>query len=174
MSDEDCERVHLGIATETLIRANGEVESLLTDDEIENLCIYRGTLNDAERTIIQDHVVATIDMLENLPYPKHLRRGRSLLVEHHERVDGKGYPRQLTAAQMSPQARMMAIADVFEALTAADRPYKKPMPLSRALAILGSMKESGHIDADLFDIFVREKVWKSYGERTCGPRRWTR
>ena len=104
-------------------------------------------------------------MLESLPYPKHLRRIPEFAGGHHERMDGKGYPKGLKRDQMSVQARVMGIADVFEALTASDRPYKKAMPLSQALAILGRMKLDGHIDPDLFDVFINEGVWLEYAKR---------
>ena len=99
-----------------------------------NLCIERGTLNDGEREVINNHIVATIKMLESLPYPPYLTRVPEYAGGHHERMDGKGYPRGLTREQMSVQARVMGIADIFEALTAADRPYKKAMPLSASAA----------------------------------------
>jgi HD-GYP domain-containing protein (c-di-GMP phosphodiesterase class II) len=119
-------------------------------------------LTQEERRIINNHIVATIEMLEALPYPKYLKRVPEYAGGHHERMDGKGYPRGLKRDQMSIPARIMAIADVFEALTASDRPYKKAMPLSVALKILSNMKQEGHIDPDIFDIFVREEVYLDY------------
>ena len=163
MSDDHKARV-VKIAERRWRDVDGYEQPLLSEEEVENLCIARGTLNDDERQVIQNHIVATIDMLESLPYPKHLRRVPEYAGAHHERVDGAGYPRGLVREQMSWPARMMAIADVFEALTASDRPYKKAMPLSRALTILGHMKEEGHIDPDLFDVFIRQEVWKRYAE----------
>jgi len=108
-------------------------------------------------------------MLESLPYPKHLRRVPEFAAGHHERMDGTGYPRGLTRDQMSVQARVMGIADIFEALTAGDRPYKRAMPLTRALTILGRMKEDQHVDPDLFEVFVRDKVYLHYAERFLEP-----
>ena len=140
----------------------GETVNFLTADEVENLSIPYGTLNSAEREIIQHHITVTIDMLESLPWPKHLRNVPEFAGGHHERVDGKGYPRGLTGDQMSVQARIMAIADIFEALTAKDRPYKKGKSLTEALHILGKLRLSGHIDPDLFDVFVRERVFLDY------------
>ena len=96
-------------------------------------------------------------MLESLPWPKHLKNVPEYAGGHHERMDGKGYPRGLTREEMSVQARVMGIADIFEALTAKDRPYKKGKTLTEALTILGKFKLNGHIDPDLFDIFIREK-----------------
>ena len=115
-----------------------------------------------EREIINNHVTVTIKMLESLPYPKHLKRVPEYAGGHHEKLDGTGYPNKLTAEQMSIPARMVAIADIFEALTAADRPYKKAMPLSLALTILGRMKEDNHIDPDLFDVFIHDKLYLKY------------
>jgi HD-GYP domain-containing protein (c-di-GMP phosphodiesterase class II) len=130
-----------------------------------NLSIRRGTLNAGEREIINNHIVSTIRMLEALPWPPHLRRVPEYAGGHHERMDGKGYPRGLTREQMSIQARVMGIADVFEALTASDRPYKAPKTLSESIQILGRMKQDQHIDPDLFDVFVRERVYLDYARR---------
>ena len=144
---------------------SGNTAHFLTDDEIENLNIPRGTLTAKEREIINYHIVATIKMLEALPWPKHLRRVPEYAGGHHERMDGKGYPRGLTREQMSVQARVMGIADIFEALTARDRPYKKGKTLTESLQILGKFKEGGHIDPDLFDVFIRRKVYQRYAEQ---------
>jgi HD-GYP domain-containing protein (c-di-GMP phosphodiesterase class II) len=108
-------------------------------------------------------------MLEALPWPKHLKNVPEYAGGHHERMDGKGYPRGLTKDQMSPQARMMAIADIFEALTAADRPYKKGKTLTESLNILGKMATGGHVDLDLFDIFIRKKVYLQYAQLYMNP-----
>jgi HD-GYP domain-containing protein (c-di-GMP phosphodiesterase class II) len=108
-------------------------------------------------------------MLEALPWPHHLKNVPEYAGGHHERMDGKGYPRGLTREQMPVQARMMGIADIFEALTAADRPYKSGMKLSQALAIMERMKHGGHIDPDLFEVFVRERVYQRYAERFLDP-----
>jgi HD-GYP domain-containing protein (c-di-GMP phosphodiesterase class II) len=104
-------------------------------------------------------------MLESLPWPKHLKNVPEYAGGHHERMDGKGYPRGLTREQMSVPARIMGIADIFEALTAKDRPYKKGKTLTEALTILGKLKANGHVDPDLFDIFLRERVYLSYAEQ---------
>jgi HD-GYP domain-containing protein (c-di-GMP phosphodiesterase class II) len=135
---------------------------LLNSEEVENLKISRGTLNDTERQIINNHVTVTIKMLESLPYPKHLKNVPEFAGCHHEKMDGTGYPNQLNGEQMSIPARMIAIADIFEALTAGDRPYKKGMLLSQALKILGRMKVEKHIDPDLFDVFMNQKIYLKY------------
>lgn len=135
---------------------------LLSDEEARNLKIERGTLTPEERQIINNHVSVSIKMLESLPYPKYLARVPEYAGGHHEKMDGSGYPNKLTREQMSIPARMMAIADIFEALTAADRPYKKAMSLSESLKIMGQMKVDNHIDGDLFDVFMHERVYLAY------------
>ena len=147
----------------------GEEEPILTPDEIENLCVSRGTLNAREREIINHHVVASIDMLEQLPYPRSLRNVPAIAGAHHERMDGHGYPKGLVRDQISMQGRILGLADVFEALTARDRPYKPGMSLKRALSILESMRDEGHIDADLFEVFVRDKVYLRYAAEYLHP-----
>jgi HD-GYP domain-containing protein (c-di-GMP phosphodiesterase class II) len=107
----------------------------------------------------------TIMMLESLPLPRHLRNVPEIAGGHHEKMNGTGYPKRLKRDQMSPVARMMAIADVFEALTAADRPYKKAKPLSEAIKIMGFMKKDNHLDPELLDLFLTAGVWKQYAER---------
>ncbi len=164
MSPEDQQRVRR-IGRRSWTGPDGKSVPLLSDDEIHNLTIPKGTLTEDERGIINQHIDVTIRMLEALPFPKHLKRVPEFAGGHHERVDGRGYPKGLTRDQMSIQARIMAIADIFEALTAKDRPYKKGMPLSRALQILGRMKLDHHIDPDLFDVFVRDKVYMKYARR---------
>ena len=104
-------------------------------------------------------------MLEALPWPRDLKNVPEYAGGHHERMDGKGYPRGLTGNQMSVQARIMGIADIFEALTARDRPYKRGKTLTESLHILGQMKLNGHVDPDLFDIFVRERVYLRYAKQ---------
>jgi HD-GYP domain-containing protein (c-di-GMP phosphodiesterase class II) len=149
--------------------AKGVERDFLTADEIENLTIRSGTLNANEREIINQHIVATIKMLEKLPWPRHLRNVPEFAGGHHERMDGKGYPRGLKGEQMSVQARVMAIADVFEALTARDRPYKPGMKLSQAMGIMHKFKRNGHIDPDLFDVFVSQGVYLSYAHAFLEP-----
>ncbi|MBF8268571.1 MAG: phosphohydrolase [Gammaproteobacteria bacterium] len=153
------------IASRTWQGPDGTQQKLLTDEEIYNLVVERGTLTAEERKVINNHIVVTINMLESLPYPKHLESVPEYAGGHHEKMDGTGYPRGLTRDQMSIPARMMGIADIFEALTAGDRPYKKAMPLSQALSILGRMKLGNHIDPDLFDLFISEKVYLEYAEK---------
>ncbi len=164
MRDMDIERVRR-IAEYRWTDVAGHQASFLTEDELRNLTIRAGTLTQDERQIINHHIVATIKMLEALPWPKHLRNVPEYAGGHHERMDGKGYPKGLLREQMSVQARVMGIADIFEALTAKDRPYKKGKTLSESLEILGKMRLGGHIDPDLFDIFVGKKVYLRYAEK---------
>ncbi len=168
MSNEYKERLQI-IATYRWIDPKGVEVNFLTEDEVYNLNISRGTLTAEERKVINDHIVVTIEMLEQLPYPRNLRRVPEYAGGHHERMDGKGYPKGLTREQMSLPARMMGIADIFEALSAKDRPYKKGKTLTECLQILGKMKESNHIDPDLFDLFVSEKVYLHYAHEYLDP-----
>lgn len=168
MTDEQVSRVYT-IARTQWVDIYGEKKPLLLDDEIENLTIKRGTLNDKEREVINYHIVATIKMLESLPFPKHLQKVPEYAGGHHEKMDGSGYPKGLKKEQMSVQARIMAIADIFEALTASDRPYKSGKKLSECLKIMKFMKQDRHIDEDLFDVFIREKVYLRYAEEFLDP-----
>lgn len=151
-------------------KENGVKKDLLSEREVYNLCISRGTLTNEERKVINDHIVITIEMLEKLPYPKHLQNIPEFAGGHHEKLDGTGYPKGLTKDEMSIQARMMAIADIFEALTAKDRPYKKGKTLSQAMRILGFMKNDAHIDAELFDVFVKNKIYLDYAQKYLDPK----
>lgn len=168
MTAEDQQRVR-DIGMMTIVDSHGSVVPFLSEDEIYNLGIAKGTLTAEEREIINNHIVVTINMLESLPYPKALMRVPEYACGHHERMDGKGYPKGLTREQMSVPARVMGIADIFEALTSKDRPYKKAKTLSESLMILGKMKVDHHIDPDLFDLFVREKIYIKYAQQFLEP-----
>ena len=168
MSEESQQRVRQ-IATYQWRNAEGKSGNFLSDEEVDNLNIRAGTLSAEERQIINHHIDVTIKMLESLPWPRHLKKVPEYAGGHHERMDGKGYPRGLTREQMSWQARMMGIADIFEALTAKDRPYKKGKTLTEALTILGKFKLGGHIDPDWFDIFMRENVYLDYAQQFLDP-----
>jgi HD-GYP domain-containing protein (c-di-GMP phosphodiesterase class II) len=169
MHDADIERVR-AIARKYRWRdPTGSETDFLSEDELTNLTIRAGTLTQEERQIINRHIEVTIRMLEALPWPKHLTKVPEFAGGHHERMDGKGYPRGLTREQMSVQARCMGIADIFEALTAQDRPYKKGKTLTEALTILGKFKLNGHIDPDLFDIFMWEKLYDKYAVKFLDP-----
>ncbi|GAB3378146.1 GAF and HD-GYP domain-containing protein [Massilia agri] len=164
MSPDDQERVRR-IAQYRWTAPGGQEQAFLSENEVHNLTVRFGTLTDDERKIINNHIDVTIRMLESLPWPKHLKNVPEYAGGHHERMDGKGYPRGLTREQMSVQARIMAIADIFEALTACDRPYKKGKKLSESLHILGRFALNGHIDPDLFDIFVRNRVYLQFAHK---------
>jgi hypothetical protein len=144
-------------------------EQLYNKGELYNLGVARGTLAEEERYKINEHIVQTLIMLSQLPFPKHLRNVPEIAAGHHEKMDGTGYPRRLTRDEMSPLARMMAIADIFEALTAIDRPYKQGKKLSEAIKIMSFMKKDQHIDPDLFDLFLRAGVYREYAERFMKP-----
>ncbi len=169
MSDEDQNRV-CAIARKYPWRGPaGKTVDFLSEDEIRNLTIRAGTLTPEERQVINHHIDVTIRMLEALPWPKHLTHVPEYAGGHHERMDGRGYPRGLVRDQMSVQARCMGIADIFEALTAKDRPYKKGKTLTESLTILGKFKLEGHIDPDLFDVFMWDKVYEKYARRFLDP-----
>ncbi len=149
-------------------KLEGKKINFFDEKDVRNLQIPKGTLLPEEREIINDHIVITIDMLEKLPYPKKLRNVPEFAGGHHEKLDGTGYPKGLKDEEMSVQAKMMAIADIYEALTAADRPYKDGKKLSQAMRIMGFMKKDYEIDQDLFEIFVKEGVYKKYAEKYLG------
>lgn len=164
MSADLQQRVHQ-IASTYQVEIRGIRQPILTANEVSNLCIERGTLNAEERRIINRHINVTIDMLESLPFPKHLKNVPEYAGGHHEKMDGSGYPRGLRQEQMSVQARIMAIADIFEALTAADRPYKKAKTLSESLKIMSFMARDQHIDKELFRVFVEQDVYRVFAKQ---------
>lgn len=169
MRDDDQERVREISRNYPWRDVDGNGVDFLTDEEAKNLTIRSGTLTPEERQTINHHIEVTIKMLESLPWPRHLKNVPEYAGGHHERMDGKGYPRGLMREQMSVQARIMGIADIFEALTAKDRPYKKGKTLTESLNILGRFKLNGHVDPDLFNVFVREKVYLRYAEQFLDP-----
>ncbi|WP_018232322.1 HD-GYP domain-containing protein [Thioalkalivibrio thiocyanodenitrificans] len=167
---EPAEQARLaGIARRHFLDHAGHRVALLDGDELANLMIPKGTLTAAERQIINSHIDVTLQMLERLPFPKNLRNVPEFAGGHHERVDGKGYPKGLTGNEMSVQARIMAIADVFEALTAGDRPYKPAKKLSETLGIMARMAAEGHLDAALFDVFLQREVYLDYARTHLKP-----
>lgn len=137
--------------------------------ELYNLSIRRGTLNDEERFKVNDHVVQTYIMLKALPWPEGLERVPEIAATHHERMDGRGYPRRIAADGLTLPERVMAVADVFEALTAADRPYKPAKSLSEAMRILVSMGKEGHLDPAVVAYFLRSGLWETYAGRFLRP-----
>ena len=164
------EQAHiLRISKQYSLKINGEETPLLTDDEVENLMIRRGTLTQGEREIMKRHMDITKNILDILPFPKHLSNVAEYALGHHEKLDGTGYPRGLTKEQMSVPARLMAITDIFEALSAVDRPYKKAKPVSECLNILGNMVSNNHLDPDIFAIFIESEVYKNYIYEYANP-----
>lgn len=163
MRQEDVDRI-FKISNYKYCNSLGESVNFLTENEVENLSIRRGTLTEKERKIINHHIEVTIRLLEELPWPKHLKNVTEYAGGHHERMDGKGYPRGLTRKELSIPARMMGIADIFEALTAQDRPYKPAKTLSDAVYMLSRFAKDNHIDSELFEVFIKERVYLKYAE----------
>lgn len=144
-------------------------DNLYNLGELYNLKIKAGTLTNEDRFKINDHIVQTIIMLDQLPFPRHLRRVPEYAGGHHEKINGTGYPRKLHASEMSLPARMMAIADIFEALTAADRPYKLPKTISQSIKIMSFMVKDEHLDKDLFELFLTSGKYLEYAEKFLKP-----
>lgn len=166
MSDEMKERLNQ-IAKKSY-QLNGK-DKYLTENELYNLSIKKGSLTPEERQIIQNHAMVTYKMLSQLPFSKKLRNVPRYASGHHEHLDGTGYPLGLNEKDLPLQARIMALADIFEALTAKDRPYKKPMPLSKALQILGFMAKDRHIDPKIYEFFIKEKIYAEYVKSELNP-----
>ncbi|MES1185787.1 MAG: HD domain-containing phosphohydrolase [Myxococcales bacterium] len=154
---------------ERTLEMGGQRVPLLTAEEVQNLSISRGTLTEKERLIINAHMVHTVNILNALPFPPQLRRVPEYATGHHEKMDGTGYPRGIYAGDMSVPARIMAVADVFEALTAMDRPYKQPKKLSEVMFIMGKMKEQHHLDPDVFDLFITSGIYRKYAQENLPP-----
>jgi HD-GYP domain-containing protein (c-di-GMP phosphodiesterase class II) len=167
MNDEKIQRLReIGEQTFTV---GPRTFSYLTADEIKNLSIRKGSLNAEERQIVENHAMVTLKILNQLPFPRKLARIPKYAAGHHEKLDGSGYPLRLKLEQLPLQTRIMAIADIFEALTAKDRPYKKPMKLSQAMDILSSLTKERHIDPDIYDLFVRQGIFQTYARREMNP-----
>jgi HD-GYP domain-containing protein (c-di-GMP phosphodiesterase class II) len=152
------------IAQRTL-EIGGQRVPLLSEEEQRNLSVSRGTLTEKERLIINAHMVHTVNILNALPFPPELARVPEYATGHHEKMDGTGYPRGIYAGDMSVPARIMAVADIYEALTAMDRPYKQPKKLSEVMAIMGRMKEQHHLDPEVFDLFISSGTYRRYAEQ---------
>ncbi|MBF0320718.1 MAG: GAF domain-containing protein [Nitrospirae bacterium] len=163
ISDEKIERIQK-IASYK-ITVDGKAEPILNEEEVNNLSIRRGTLTDEERKIIMDHVVVTFKMLNQLPWPKKMKNIPLYASEHHEKLDGTGYPNRVPAEKLSTQSRIMAIADIFEALTAADRPYRPGKKLSECIKIIELMVKDRHIDKDLTEFFITSEILARYTKK---------
>ncbi len=167
MPDKNIDRLNQ-IAQKTF-SYEGEEVNYLTKNELKNLSIKKGTLTEEERKIIENHAKMTNDILKKLTFPKKMLNIPKYASAHHEKLDGSGYPEGLSGKELTLQSRILAIADIFEALTAKDRPYKKPMTLSQAIKILGFMKKDKHIDPDLYDLFTNSGIHNTYAKMELSP-----
>lgn len=163
VSEEDISRLNR-LNERYSFMMSGSEQPLLDEDEMHHLSIRKGTISEEERKVINNHINVTINMLESLPFPKHLKNVPEYAGGHHERIDGKGFPKGLLRDEMSVASRLMAVADIFEALTASDRPYKAPLKLSKVISIMQGMMNSGHIDPDIFDVFIEQGVHLKYAK----------
>ena len=143
---------------------NGDYINILSKKEVDFLSLERGTLSSSEKKVMNDHVSLTYELLDKLPYPKHLRQVPFYAGCHHEKIDGSGYPNGYKGDQLPIQARIIALADVFEGLTAPDRPYKKGYKLSKAMRILRGMTLDNEIDKNIFNLFIEKKLYLKYAE----------
>ena len=167
MSDDHLQRVkEIALKIYTI---DGEEHPHLTDEEVKNLCIRKGSLTEEERKVVENHASMTLKMLNELPFPKKLKKIPEYAAAHHEKLDGSGYPMGLSGEELSLQSRIMAISDIFEALTAKDRPYKKPMNLSKAIKIMGFMEKDNHIDPDIYDLFINSRLYLDYAKKEMAP-----
>ena len=161
------DRLH-AIANKTYV-FDGETHPYLTPEELSYLSIRKGSLTNEERKKIEHHVVMTNTILAPLPFPRKFSRVPEFAGGHHEKMDGSGYPQGLKGDELPIQSRIMAVADIFESLTAKDRPYRKPISLKKAMAIMEHMKADNHIDPDIFDLMVKEKLYLTYGLTALQP-----
>jgi HD-GYP domain-containing protein (c-di-GMP phosphodiesterase class II) len=162
LSSGDFEKIET-LARETFVDVHGEAQPLLTCNEVSALCVRRGSLTEAEVDEIRSHVAHTYRFLSRIPWGKALRRVPVIAGAHHERLNGTGYPNRWQSVEIPLQSKMMSIADIFDALTASDRPYKKAIPTEKALDILGFEVKDGHVDGDLVKIFRESRVWETLG-----------
>lgn len=144
---------------------NDEVFQYLSDDEVENLSILKGTLTHGEREVVENHAHMTKKILQSLPWPRNLSNVAEIAGAHHEKMNGTGYPEGLEGNKISLQSRIMAVSDIFEALSAPDRPYKKPMTVSQAVKILGFMVKDNHLDNDIVEILLNSKLIEEYSSK---------
>ena len=164
MDDDDLERL-TQIRTRQYSLDGTTAGPCLTDDEFGNLSIRKGSLTDEERQKINDHAAMSIKMLGQIPFTRSLRQVPDIAGAHHEKLDGSGYPQGLKGSEISLQARILALVDIFESLSADDRPYRaKPMPRDLVLRILEEGVDAGHLDRDVFDLFMREKLYVKLDE----------
>jgi len=167
MTNENIETIK-NIAQRKL-QINGIEQNILSDFEIENLCIRKGTLTPAELEIMREHAKISNEMLETLPFPKHLKRVPSIAGGHHEKLNGKGYPKGLSSDELSLESRILALADIFEALSASDRPYKDGKKMSEVMKIISFMIKDEELDGDLVQFFYEEKLHLKYAKECFKP-----
>ena len=167
MDQEKIDQVN-AIADKTYVQDNEE-RPYLTLDEVRNLSISKGTLTNKERRVIENHASMTLKILNELTFPRKFSRVPEFAAGHHEKLDGSGYPQRLKENELALQTRILAVADIFEALTAKDRPYKKPMKLSQAVKILGFMVKDRHIDSEIFNLVLESDILKEYAETHMDP-----
>ena len=148
-----------GLAGRTFTDSRGAARALISTDELRLLSIPKGSLSEDERREIESHVTHTFRFLSQIPWTRALRRVPEIAYGHHEKLDGRGYPRSMTAPAIAVETRMMTIADIFDALTASDRPYKKALPIERALDIIADEVKRGQVDGSLFSVFTEAKPW---------------
>jgi len=163
MADDNIERIYT--IAEYQITVNNQKQNILTQDEIKNLCIQKGTLTEEERTIINNHAKLSYDILNSLPFPNKYKRVPEIAGGHHEKINGEGYPLGLKGDEISFEARIVAVADIFESLTASDRPYKQPNTIKQSLRILKFMVKDGELDEDLVKFFIDQKLYLDYAKR---------
>ena len=157
------------ISLRTYLDNEGQQQPFITEDELLNLSIRRGSITDAERKKMQDHAAVTLKMLKQIPFTKKLKNIPSFAGAHHEFINGKGYPLGLKGDEIPFEGKLMAVTDIAEALTASDRPYKKAMPLETVYRILRSMAENGELDNDMVELFINEEIYKTYQEKHETP-----
>ena len=139
---------------------NGEVKPRITEEELTRLSVRKGTLTEEERRVMQDHVVMTSKMLAQMKFTRDYEHVPEWAGAHHEFLNGKGYPKKISGEEIPAEVRILTILDIFDALTARDRPYKAPMPTEKALAILDSMVRDGQLDGELFNLFKESRAWE--------------
>jgi len=148
------------VAERTVVMPDGMIMPLIDDDDMVNVSIRKGTLNEEERKEIESHVTHSFNFLSQIPWTKDLQGIPNIAYAHHEKLNGRGYPRHLQAAEIPIQAKMMTVSDIFDALTASDRPYKAAVPLARALDILGYEVKDGGLDREILDLFIEKEVYR--------------
>ena len=157
------------ISLRTYSDNEGQQQPFITEDELLNLSIRRGSITDAERKKMQDHAAVTLKMLKQIPFTKKLKNIPSFAGAHHEFINGKGYPLGLKGDEIPFEGKLMAVTDIAEALTASDRPYKKAMPLETVYRILRSMAGNGELDNEMVELFINEEIYKTYQEKHETP-----